>query len=165
MTGVPDVRRGGAALCLRSWPCCHVPLGPPRWPPCRPPGLLLPQSRGGMQWLPCAESSQPLTEGGPGRQVDIGPGWTCRNGGRAALARKLEGQTEGQMCWGAIREGLAHVRLERSEEGAQSAAGVARTPTRAGGWRLSSSPTCILCFLLGSLGWGGGLPFRGDAHL
>lgn len=149
MTGVPDVRRGGAALCPRSRPCCWVPPGPPRWPPCWPPGPLLPQSRGGLQRLPCAESSQPLTEGEPGRQVDIGARWTCRSGGRAGLARKLEGQTEGQMCWGAIREGLAHVRLGRSEEGTQIAAGVAGIPAGAGGRRLSSSPTCILCFLLG----------------
>ena len=70
-----------------------------------------------------------------------------------------------QEQWGAIRGGLAPVRLGRSKERAESAAGAARTLAGAGGWGLSSSRTCILCFLLGSLGWGGGLPFRGDAHL
>lgn len=60
-------------------------LGPPRQPPWRPPGPLLPQSRGGMQRLPCAESSPPLTEGAPGRQVDIGAGWTRRSSGTDVL--------------------------------------------------------------------------------
>lgn len=94
--------------------------------------------------------------------MDIGAKWTCRSSGRAALARAV-GTDRGQMCWGAIREGLAHV-AEAVREGTECSRGGRDTSRdwRGGG---EQQPYLYPLLLLWLLGWGGGLPFRGDAHL